>query len=127
VPVLASHQGTVINKIRNFEELVAVGDSESRRIVLEIADATLARLDAYERIKRITRLDGDILTIGTRTWDLSTKRNVYLIGAGKACNHMAMAIDEILGDRLTAGIAIVKIAEQTGSSRLGVEVAGGAG
>ena len=127
MPVLASHQGTVINKIRNFEELVAVGDSESLRIVLEIADATLARLDAYERIKRITRLDGDILTIGTRTWDLSTKRNVYLIGAGKACNHMAMAIDEILGDRLTAGIAIVKFAEQTGSSRLGVEVAGGAG
>lgn len=79
----------MINKIRNFEELVAVGDSESRHIVLEIADATWARLDANKRIKRITRLDRDILTIGTRTWDLSTKRNVYLIGAGKAWNHMA--------------------------------------
>lgn len=98
----------MINKIRNFEELVAVGDSESRRIVLEIADATLARPDAYKRIKRITRLDRDILTIGTRTWDLSTKRNVYLIGAGKACNHMAMAmaghhVSTVVARRWTSG------------------------
>lgn len=41
------------------------------------------------------------------------KRHVYLLGAGKACNHMAMAVDEILGDRLTRGIAIVKVAEPT--------------
>ena len=70
-------------------------------------------MDAYHRIKAITRLDGDVLTIGTRSWDLSTKQNIYLVGAGKACNHMAMAIDEILGDRLTRGIAIVKIAEDS--------------
>jgi glycerate 2-kinase len=73
----------------------------------------LGRLDAYHRIKGITRLDGDLLTIGTRTWDLSTKRNVYLVGAGKACNHMAMAVEETLGDRLTRGIAIVKVAEES--------------
>ena len=100
-----------MNKIKNYGDLIQSGDSESRSVVLTIADRVLTRLDAYHRIKEITHLDGDILTIGTRSWDLSTKRNVYLIGAGKACNHMAMAIDEILGDRLTRGIAIVKIAE----------------
>ncbi len=51
------------------------------------------------------------LRIGERTWDLNDGRRVYLLGAGKACNAMAMAIDHVLGDRLTAGIAIVKIAE----------------
>lgn len=100
-------------KIKNKAQLLSHGDVESRRIVLDITERTLQRLDAYERIKSISHMDGDILHIGTRSWDLSKKKNVYLLGAGKACNAMAMAMDEILGDRLTRGIAIVKIAEDT--------------
>ena len=100
-------------KIRNREEILSHGDVESRKIVLDITEKTLQRLDAYERIKSIMSLDGDILTIGTKSWDLSKKKHVYLLGAGKACNHMAMAVDEVLGDKLTRGIAIVKISEET--------------
>jgi glycerate-2-kinase len=95
-------------KIKNDEELSSHGDQASRRIVLDITEATLRHLDAYVRIKSIAHLDREVLHIGTRSWDLSRKRHVYLVGAGKACNAMAMALDEILGDRLTRGIAIVK-------------------
>lgn len=102
-----------MKKIRNYADLTSHGDKESRKIVLDITEKTLQRLDAYKRIKSITYMDGDILHIGTKSWDLSKKKNIYLVGAGKACNHMAMAIDEILGDRLTKGIAIVKISEDT--------------
>lgn len=102
-----------MKKIRNYEELTSHGDTLSRKIVLDITERTLQRLDSYERIKSIMHLDKDILHIGTKTWDLSKKKHVYLLGAGKACNHMAMAVDEILGDRLTKGIAIVKIKEET--------------
>lgn len=100
-------------KIRNYDALLNHGDSESKKIVLDIAEQTLQKLDAYRRIKSIAHMEGGILWIGDRSWDLSRKRNVYLLGAGKACNHMAMAIDEILGDYLTRGIAIVKISEPT--------------
>ena len=100
-------------KIRNRDILLSHGDTESRRIVLDITEKTLRRLDARERIKSIMKLDGDTLHIGIKEWDLSKKKNIYLLGAGKACNHMAMAVDEVLGDRLTRGIAIVKIAEET--------------
>ncbi|MER9445647.1 DUF4147 domain-containing protein [Mesorhizobium sp. M0340] len=102
-----------MRKIRNSEELLGQGDIASRRIVLEIADRTLDRLDSYRRIRSIMRMEGSVLHIGTRSWDLSKKRNVYLLGAGKACNHMAMAVDHVLGDRLTRGVAIVKISEET--------------
>ena len=102
-----------MKKIRNAQDILAQGDKTSRQIVLEIADRTLERLDSYHRIRSIMRLDGDMLHIGKRSWDLSRKRNVYLFGAGKACNHMAMAVDHVLGDRLTKGIAIVKIHEET--------------
>jgi glycerate 2-kinase len=103
----------VTQKIRNYNELVSHGDRKSREIVLAITEATLQRLDSYRRIKSIACLEGTILRIGTRSWDLSKKRNVYLVGAGKACNAMAMAVEEILGDWLTRGIAIVKIAEKS--------------
>lgn len=102
-----------MQKIRNAAQLLAQGDLDSRRIVLEIADRTLQRLDSYHRMRGIMRLDRDVLHVGTKSWDLSKKRHVYLFGAGKACNHMAMAVDHVLGNRLTQGIAIVKISEPT--------------
>lgn len=102
---------TAVTKIRNRDRLTAVGDTVGRDIVLSLADATLRRLDAYHRIRAITTYEDGILRIGSRTWDLRDGRNVYLVGAGKACNAMAMAIDHVLGDRLTAGVAVVKIAE----------------
>ena len=100
-------------KIKNREALLSHGDAAGRRIVLDVAEAALERLDARERIRSIARMEGDVLCIGERRWDLSKKRHVYLLGAGKACNHMAMAVEEVLGDHLTAGIAIVKSSEPT--------------
>jgi hydroxypyruvate reductase len=102
-----------MKKIRNANDILSGGNAASRRVVLEIADRTLDRLDSYRRIRSIMRMEGDMLHIGVRSWDLSKKRNVYLFGAGKACNHMAMAVDHVLGKRLTRGIAIVKIHEET--------------
>lgn len=100
-------------KIRNIPALTDHGDKESRKVVLSIAEKTLERLDSYNRIKSIMHMTGNILHIGEKSWDLSKKKHVYLLGAGKACNHMAMAVDEILGEHLTRGIIIVKIKEET--------------
>lgn len=103
----------LMKKIRNYDELISVGCKGSRKIVLDIAEQTLQRLDAYNRIKSIMHVDGNTLVIGAKSWDLAKKRNVYLLGAGKAVNQMAMAVDEILGDHLTHGIIIAKISEET--------------
>ena len=58
-----STSSVVTDKIRNIDALLDIGDQESRRIVLTIADQVLRRLDAYERITSIMKLVGDILTI----------------------------------------------------------------
>ena len=102
-------------KIKNVGRLLQEGDVESKRIVLDITEKTLQKLDAGARIRSIMRRDGALLQIGGKTWDLSKKRHVYMIGAGKACNAMAMAVDDILGEYLTKGFAIVKIAEEEDS------------
>ncbi|MBI1173414.1 DUF4147 domain-containing protein [bacterium] len=97
--------------ISNADCRLRAGDVASPQVLMEIAERPLRRLDSYERMRGLMRLEGAVLHIGTRSWDLSTKRNIYLCGAGKACNHMAMAVDHVLGGRLTCRIAIVKIAE----------------
>jgi len=99
--------------IKNKAKLLEVGDVDSRRVVLDITERAIARLNAGRRIKSILRRQGSVVTIGEKQWDLAQKRNVYLIGAGKACNAMIMAVEEVLGDYLTDGIAIVKILEDT--------------
>lgn len=72
--------------IKNAEQLLSTGDQESRTVVLDILDHTLERLDSYNRIKSMVKVEGNIMTIGEKSWDLSKKRNIYLIGAGKAAN-----------------------------------------
>lgn len=98
-------------KIKNRDQLISRGDSHGKEILLNIADKTLQELDGYKRIKSIMERKGDILYIGKKSWDLKNKDNIYLFAAGKAANAMALAVDETLGDRLTKGIAIVKIKE----------------
>lgn len=112
-------------KITNGAELAARGDATGRDLVLGIVEDALSAVDAYPRIRELVRVDEDILHVGDRRWDLRSTRNVYLIGAGKACNAMALAVEHALGERLTRGIAIVKIAEpDDGFVRTEVHVGG---
>ncbi len=95
-------------KIKNREKLLSSGDIEARKIVLDIIEATLYALDAYQIIKNIMNLYGNVLQIANHRWDLGLKRRIFVIGAGKACNSMARAVEEKLGDRISGGLVIVK-------------------
>lgn len=100
-----------MRKIRNRDQLLQKGDHEAREKVVNMLEGVLQAMDARVRIRALMRLEGDLLTVGNKSWDLSQKKNVYLFGAGKACNAMAEAVCDILGERLTRGIISVKIAE----------------
>lgn len=100
-----------MGKIRNYDQLIGKGDAPERVMVLDMLEAVLERVDAGKRIRSLMSYDGRWLTVGERRWDLSGKRNVYLLGAGKACNAMASAVCDILGTRITRGVICVKIVE----------------
>lgn len=101
-----------LRKIRNYHALLNKGDNYSRKMVLDLVETVLSDIDAGRLIHDLMYLEGDLLHVGEKTWDISGKRNIYMIGAGKACNTMAQAVCEILGDRLTKGIISVKIPEE---------------
>jgi len=95
-------------KIKNLGKLLSTGEIAVRKTTLEIIERTLQDLDIYRIAKRSFHTDANILQIGNCQWDLAKKRNVYVVGAGKAAYNMAKAIEETLADRLGEGIIIVK-------------------
>lgn len=98
-------------KIRNYSSLIQKSDREARKKVLDLMNKVLEHVDAGDIIRSIMSLNGDVLRVGKRTWDLSKKDRIFLIGSGKACNAMAGAVCDILGERITKGIISVKIPE----------------
>ncbi|HSR12165.1 MAG TPA: glycerate-2-kinase family protein, partial [Thermodesulfobacteriota bacterium] len=95
-------------KIKNIRELKHKGDLEGRKIVLDIAEKTLRELDSYHALGNLLHAERNILRVGPREWDLDRKRNLQVIGAGKACNAMARAVEEKIGHRIHEGLVIVK-------------------
>ncbi len=57
---------------------------------------------------RFCNRHNDALIIGSETYNLNDYQDVYVIGAGKATAPMAAALEDLLGDRLSAGVITVK-------------------
>jgi hydroxypyruvate reductase len=70
--------------------------------------AALAAVDPAQAIKQNVRLEGDSLRIGRRSYDLSGYERIFVAGGGKAGSPMITAIEETLGQRITAGLVNVK-------------------
>lgn len=72
-----------------------------------ILRAAVAAADPFESIRRCLVREGRRLSVGGRDYDLSTIRNVVVIGAGKAACPMAAAVEEIVGGGLR-GLVVTK-------------------
>jgi hydroxypyruvate reductase len=81
---------------------------EKRRKILPILSAALRAVDPIGAVKRHVAMEGNKLRVGARTYDLGKYRNIYVIGGGKAGGSMARAVEDILGDRITAGVVNTK-------------------
>ena len=74
----------------------------------EILFAGLSAADPLEAINRAVQREGDRLQIRERFYDLNQFQRIYVTGCGKAAARMALAMERLLGDRITAGIVVVK-------------------
>lgn len=73
---------------------------------LDILAAGLAAAEPGAAVRRHLHLDGQALTAGGVEIDLSGIEHVYLVAAGKAATAMTQATESVLGERLTAGVAV---------------------
>ena len=79
-----------------------------RNDALDIFHSALAAVDPEEAVRRHVRLEGDVLSAGSRQYDLKACDRLLVVGAGKAVAPMAKALEDLLGDRISAGMLVVK-------------------
>ncbi|MBW2108273.1 MAG: glycerate kinase [Deltaproteobacteria bacterium] len=79
-----------------------------RKDALDIFTAGVNAVKAEAAVRRHCSREADRFMVDQSTYDLSRFKDIYVIGAGKAGGSMAKALEEILGDRITAGVVVVK-------------------
>lgn len=76
--------------------------------LLSIFKACIDAVNPYRLILQSLKIDGNILNIGSVSYDLSRFNNILVIGAGKATAAMAQAVEEFIGDKISGGLINVK-------------------
>lgn len=93
------------SSVLSFISLMEAADL--RQLAREIYNCALRAVDAEEAIRRAVSVEEHQLKLLELSFDLSSSRPIYSIALGKAAGPMAVALDAILKDHLTAGIASI--------------------
>lgn len=75
----------------------------ARDLALRALDAAVQAANPLRVIIENLKLDGSRLFVRHEIYDLSHVEDIYVVGAGKACAQMALALENMLGDRITEG------------------------
>src|SRR4051812_17485600 len=79
-----------------------------RDLAWRIMRAALNAVDPAEAVRNALRLEGDTLHLGEQRYDLRRYRRILVACAGKAGAPMARAVEDVLGERVSAGWVNVK-------------------
>ncbi len=90
-------------KIQNWKELAT---TDPRRMVLNLAETALTAIDTCPAVQRTVAWEGSNLRIGEERLARATLGRIFLVAVGKCAGDAALALEEILGEQLTAGIAL---------------------
>lgn len=94
--------------IQNVEQLTSHGNSKLRHIAVEILEYALASADPYQAIGRLVDFEEPLLKISDQVFDLDEYERLFILGAGKASRGIAQALEDMLGDRITGGLFVLK-------------------
>jgi glycerate 2-kinase len=73
-----------------------------------IFQSAVQAVDAQECVLRFVRMDEDVFRVAERSYPLGDYDRVLAVGAGKASPRMAVALESVLGERLTGGLLNTK-------------------
>jgi hydroxypyruvate reductase len=101
--------------IENRDELA---DTPAAERALDCIEAGIRAADPAAVIRERVRLEGDSLRIDPMggaavTYDLDAYEEVLVLGGGNAAGHVAAALEDVLGDRISAGVVVTDDPEPT--------------
>ncbi len=74
----------------------------------QIFQAGLQAVDPMEAIARHVTLKDNVLLIGDKQFSLKDYDKIHVVGAGKAVAPMARGVEDLLGNRISDGVIVVK-------------------
>ncbi len=89
--------------IENRSELISHGIVGLRRKIINILSSLLEEIRGDKIVRNKVKSDGKNLKIENISMDLNFE-NLYVIGFGKSSGELALALEDILGDRISGGI-----------------------
>jgi glycerate-2-kinase len=92
--------------VANAASLLDHGALEARRIALDVLAAGWRAADPRSALDRLLDVDGSVLRVGGRAFDLAAARSVVVLGAGKASAPIAAAIEGKVGDHISRGLVV---------------------
>jgi len=82
-------------------------DRKVRSILKPLLHAGLQAADPILAMRKALSVEGSILRVGRRQYDLTQFDRIVCVGAGKASGKMAIALEQRLGSRLSGGLVAV--------------------
>ncbi|OGS98827.1 MAG: hypothetical protein A3K04_10535, partial [Gallionellales bacterium RBG_16_56_9] len=79
-----------------------------RQNLLDIFNAALAAVDPYNAVIKAASVEHNQLHVAGAKFDLAAYDRIIVVGAGKATARMALAIESLLGAKITSGLIVVK-------------------
>lgn len=80
--------------------------TKPRRDALSVVEAGLRAIDTRTAITTQVKRRGSVLTVGSHRWNLKDFSRVYVVAIGKAAADACLALERVLGARITDGIAL---------------------
>src|SRR3989344_753049 len=89
--------------IKNFDQLAT---TENRKIALKIIEAGLNTINTKRIVFSSVFLSNNILSVQGQEFNLEKFKKIKIVGFGKSSLEAALALEEILGPRISEGVVI---------------------
>jgi glycerate 2-kinase len=122
-----------VQRILNTEQLTSHANIAGRQAMVSILEAGLQAADPYNNTRELLQRDGNRLILnnpgfepseapvsGPQVIDLDAVDRIFVVGAGKGIQRMALAFEDVLGSRLTGGVVIDKHGQDLECTRIKV-------
>ncbi|MDZ7657156.1 MAG: HAD-IIB family hydrolase [Sulfurimicrobium sp.] len=77
-------------------------------VVVSIFNAALAAVDPCQAISNAAKREKEVLLVDGARYPLNEFTQILVVGAGKGTARMALSIEALLGERIAAGLIVVK-------------------
>ncbi len=105
-------------EISNRAPLVGHGPPGLRRDAIDIIEHAIRAANPYRATLRTLQRKGNFLQVGSRRYNLEKINHIYVIGAGKASQPIALALEELLGEHIVDGVIAIKAGEPSQLKRI---------